>query len=194
MPLATLRSLALGASALWAALAIGLDAWGCTRAPVGTYDAIVVAGCRVDPDGTPSPALAHRVALAVELHRKGLAPRVVFTGGLDDAVRAADPNGPTEARAAARYARDLGLPKRAVVLEERSTSTLENATFAAELLPATRVLVVTDAYHVFRARRVFAGVFPEADAVGSRYGRWSRIRGAMREVLAVAGYAARGAL
>jgi uncharacterized SAM-binding protein YcdF (DUF218 family) len=53
---------------------------------------------------------------------------------------------------------------------------------------------VTDAYHVFRARRVFDRHFEEVEGVGSTYGYWVRVRGAYREVLAVAKYGAFGAL
>ena len=81
-----------------------------------------------------------------------------------------------------------------VWLEDASTSTEENARLAAARYPAARVLVVTDAYHVYRARRVFARYFGAVDAVASPYGRWSRVRGAYREVLALAGYAVAGRL
>lgn len=174
-------------AALWVGFALGLDTWGRTRSPEGPWDAIVVAGCRVDPSGQPSPALAARVRLAVARWQDGAAPTLVFTGGVGTYP-------PSEAEAAASLAERLGVPREAMVLEARSTSTEENARYSADALVAGRILVVTDAYHVFRARRVFARYYPEVDAVGSTYGRWSRFRGAMREVLAVAGYAARGGL
>lgn len=173
--------------ALWTLGALVLDTWGKTRAIAGEYDAIIVAGCRVDPDGQPSPALEWRVRLAVDLWRAGHAPKVVFTGGLGTFP-------PTEAQAAASFAQSLGLPADAITLEDRSTSTEENARNAAGTVAARRVLVVTDAYHVFRARRVFDRHFDEVDAVGSTYGYWSRVRGAYREVLAVTKYGLTGGL
>jgi uncharacterized SAM-binding protein YcdF (DUF218 family) len=175
------------AAVLWSLGAYGLDTWGRLQAPRGTYDAIVVAGCRVAADGRPSPALQSRVRRAVELWEEGYARRIVFTGGLGTYP-------PTEAQAAAEFAESLGVPRRVMVLEDESTSTEENAKNAAKALDADRVLVVTDAYHVFRARRVFDRHFDKVDAVGSTYGYMSRIQGAYREVLAVAGYAARGSL
>ncbi len=182
-----LLSVCLAVWIVWTALAITLDVWGQRQAARGTYDAILVAGCRVDPDGSPSPALDARVRLAVDLWRRGVAPRLVFTGGLGTYP-------PSEAAASARLAWSLGVPKSSTILEDRSTSTEENAANAAARLRASRVVVVTDAYHVFRARRVFDRHFAEVDAVGTTYGRWSRVRGAYREVLAVAAYAARGDL
>ena len=80
-----------------------------------------------------------------------------------------------------------------MVVEDRSTSTLENTQYAAQMLgPASRVLVVTDIYHVFRAQRVFGQAFATADGTGSLAPIDARTMGAMREVLAIAYYTARG--
>ena len=69
MTLGTL-SLAYVGGAVW------LDRHG-RRAPArDRYDAIVVLGCRVRPDGTASPALARRTRHAARLYREGLAPRL----------------------------------------------------------------------------------------------------------------------
>ena len=171
--------------ALWVALAVGLDRYG-QREAVGAYDAIVVAGCRVLPDGHPSPALQNRTRKAVELWRAGIAPTIVFTGGVGRYP-------PSEARAASTFAQSLGVPANAMVVEDRSTSTLENAQYAAQMLgPASRVLVVTDSYHVFRAQRVFGQAFATTDGTGSLAPIDARTKGAMREVLAIAYYTARG--
>jgi uncharacterized SAM-binding protein YcdF (DUF218 family) len=170
---------------VWILSAFTLDCWGKTRAPRGRYDAILVAGCRVYPNGKPSPALEWRVRKAVELWKHGAAPRVLFTGGVGHCP-------PAEAEASAQLASELGLPASATLLETRSTSTYENARYAAQLLSdprSRRILLVTDAYHVFRARRIFSDFFGEVDAVGSTYGVASRVRGALREVLALLKYA-----
>ena len=175
----------------WLGAALALDQHG-GRPPVGAYDLIIVAGCRVRPDGQPSLALQRRVDHALRLYAQGHAPKVMVTGGIGDFP-------PSEAEAAAAYALARGLPEAALLREAESTSTEENAAYAAALvkdhgLPAARVLVVTDAYHTFRARRVFARHFAEAEAAGSRPAARVRVRGALREVLAVAGYLVAGRL
>lgn len=175
---------------LWTLAAVALDRVGQRPPPGGPYDAIVVAGCRVMPDGRPSPALGRRTRHAVELYRQGLAPRIVLTGGLGGFP-------PAEAVAAADLALSLGVPRAALLIEDQSHSTEENARFAAarlqeEGLPAQRILVVSDSYHGFRARRVFARYFPEVESTGSRPQAWVRVKGSYREVLAVGGYAAAG--
>ena len=171
----------------YAGAAVALDAYG-QRRPAGRFDAIVVAGCRVMPGGRPSPALRRRAQRAAALYRAGLAPRVVLTGGVGDVP-------PSEARVAATIVRHAGVPESALALEERSTSTEENARFAAKLVGAeARVIVVTDAYHVYRAERVFRRHFAAAEGAGTVAEPWPRWRGAAREVLALAAYAVLGRL
>lgn len=179
---------AAGCMAVWLGLALALDRYGHRPPPGAGWDAIVVAGCRVLPDGRPSLALQRRTRLAVALWRQGAAPRIVFTGGVGTYP-------PSEARAAADYAATLGVPDTALSLEESSTSTEENARFAAERLPpGSRIVIVTDTYHVFRSERVFGRYFTEVRGSGSVPMGFVRGQGALREVAAVAAYALSGRL
>ncbi len=172
----------------WGLSAVALCRYGRGRRADGRWDAIVVCGCRVRPDGTAGPALTRRTRLAVTLFEAGRAPRLVLTGGLGRYR-------PSEARAAADVATRLGVPEERMLLESGSHSTEDNARFAAALLGRdARVLVVTDAYHVFRAERVFRRYFAEAHGVGFVGTRAGRIEGALREVAAVLGYAVLGRL
>ncbi len=176
----------------WAGAALLLDQLGERIHPSGQYDAIIVAGCRVDPDGRASPALERRTLHAVALWRQGIAPRIVLTGGVGTFP-------PAEAEAAAVVARAAGVPDSALLLESASVSTEENARLGAALLQAQgidvqRIVVVSDSYHVFRARRVFGRYFQQVDGSGSTPRPWVRLRGSFREVAAVAVYAAQGRL
>ena len=173
----------------WSGLAWGLHRYGASRpAPEGHWDAIVVLGSRVFPPRTPGTAMTARVTRAAELFHEGRAELVVLTGGVGDA-------GVAESEVAAELAESLGVPRDAMVLERESTSTEGNARFAAEVIEGRRVLIVTDAYHVFRSERVFARYFDEVHGVGTVNPRWwPRIRGALREVIAIAGYGLQGRL
>ncbi len=180
----------------WAALVLGLgyvgaaialDRYG-AREVQGRFDAIVVAGCRVMPDGRPSPALARRVEHAAALWHDGVAPLLVLTGGVGD-------NPPSEAEVAASHARALGVPEAALVRETGSTSTDENARLAAQLIGnEARIVVVSDRYHVFRCERVFGQYFEQVMGTGSKGQPWPRLRGSLREVAVVAIYGALGRL
>lgn len=180
---------AMGGAVGWGLAAWGLYRHGLSERPRGgQWDAIIVLGCRVFADGRPSLSLAARVQAAAELYAEGRAEQIVLTGGVGDA-------GPAEAEVAAALAESLGVPRSAMVLEDRSASTEQNARFAAQLTSARRVLIVTDAYHVFRSERVFERYFEQVHGVGTISPRlWPRVRGAMREVAAVASYGVRGRL
>lgn len=88
----------------------------------------------------------------------------VLTGGSDPAHSAA-----SEAEAMRQFMRDLGVPAPALVLENRSRNTSQNAGYSSEILAGqgiNRILLVTSAYHMPRARRLFEAqgleVFPVA--------------------------------
>lgn len=142
----------------------------------------MVAGARVRTDGSMTGSMERRTRHGVALWHAGHAPLLVFTGG--PRRRA-----PPEARSGARLARELGVPESAMRLEERSRSTEENARFARELLGDQRVLVVTDAYHVFRTERLFRRHFSDVQVVGVTHAWYPQLRLAMREVGAVLWYA-----
>jgi len=114
-------------------------------------DAVVVLGARVLSGGIPSGALQARVEKAVELYQRGIASRLVFSGGVGD-------HPPSEAQVMRALAVQLGVPVEACSLEEQSHSTEQNARYSAELLRslgAQRVVVVSDPYHLLRARQYF---------------------------------------
>jgi len=176
------------AIAAYVAAALWLDRRGRRAPPDDRFDAIVVLGCRVTPRGHASPSLARRARHGVSLLGQGVAPVIAFTGGVCG-------GGASEARAAANVARGLGVRDDQMVLEERSTSTEGNAREAAKLLSAAkRVVVVTDAYHTFRAERVFGRHFAQVVAVGSVGTLPVRAHGALREVAVVVAYALLGRL
>jgi uncharacterized SAM-binding protein YcdF (DUF218 family) len=152
-------------------------------------DVIVVLGARVWPSGRPSDALARRTLHAVKLYKEGLAAAMVFSGALGT-------HPPTEAQAAARLAMDQGVPPEAIVLEEKGHSTEESAFFASDIMRAQdwqKAIVVSDAYHLWRAKLLFGRAGVEAypsPAHDERYPLYRRVYlyHLGREVVAVAWY------
>jgi uncharacterized SAM-binding protein YcdF (DUF218 family) len=109
-------------------------------------DAIVVIG------GDHKPA---RMQHAAELYRQGYAPVIVISAGT--VVREGD-EWMVEAEVMRRQALQLGLPEEALVIEDGSLSTVQNARYSGQLcddLGIKSVLLVTSAYHSSRARRIF---------------------------------------
>lgn len=132
-------------------------------------DAIVVLGglmLPADPPAAPHPdlnAAADRAWHAARLYRAGRAPTVICSGGRAPQSRAAGPECPDVARLLA----ELGVPAPAIVLENASRTTRENAEHTARLLdPGARVLLVTSALHMRRALDAFraAGIAAEPAA------------------------------
>ena len=122
-----------------------------TQTAPATYDVIVVLGAAVWPGGQPSPALQRRVMHAVDLMQRGYAAHLLVTGGMGQYP-------PTEAEVMQRLAVAHGIASRCVLREEQATSTFESALLCCDILRQhrwSRVLVVTDRYHLPRALLAF---------------------------------------
>lgn len=108
----------------------------------------IVLGAAVWPGGQPSPTLRRRAERAAALWQAGQVGGIVATGGVGR-------NPPSEAEAVRGVVTGLGVPAGAVLVEDRSTTTLENLRFAKALLPAgAAVVVVSDGWHLPRALRM----------------------------------------
>lgn len=121
------------------------------RATLSSFDVAIVLGASARADGTPSPAMARRVAHAVALARAGRVAHLLMSGG---PVRHPVP----EAWIMRDLARAAGVDPDRVHVEDRSLNTIQNARLSAPILAArgwTRAVVVTDAYHAPRAAYVF---------------------------------------
>jgi len=124
-------------------------------------DAIIVLGAAAY-DARPSPVFEQRIAHAVALYRRGLASRIVFTGGYGGPARF------SESQVGQRYAVRHGVPPASILIETRSRSTRENLAEAAALLRDRglgRVIVVSDPPHM--ARALWLARREGLDAVGS---------------------------
>src|ERR1019366_542339 len=72
-------------------LILGMFAWGAiarqlapiSNTPLTRFDAIIVLGAPVDDDGNPTPEQLARVTEAVHEYERGVAPRLILTGGTD---------------------------------------------------------------------------------------------------------------
>ncbi|MBN1681118.1 MAG: YdcF family protein [Anaerolineae bacterium] len=93
-----------------------------------------------------------RTQHAVTLYQQGYAPYVLCAGGLRLHL------GDTEAERCSRIAKEGGIPPEAILLENNSFSTEENAIHAAAVMRQRgwqTAVVVSDNYHLWRARWMF---------------------------------------
>lgn len=176
-------AIALGGG--WLLGATILDHYGARHTDADRADAIVVLGAGVLQSGKASPPLARRTLRAVELWKAGVAPVIVMTGGLG-------PHPPSQALVSRALAIENGVPPSAILVEATSHNTWENARNASKVSGAKRVVIVTDAFHIYRATAMFEQHFEAVAAVGVVARPYNRARGALREVISVTYYTARG--
>ena len=139
---------------------------------------IVVLGA-AQYDGRPSPQFAARLDHALLLWQRGAADAIVVTGGKQTGDRF------TEAESGREYLVARGVPVAAVQVEPRGTSTYESLESVAKLLseaqtdaapagetdaPNMQVVIVSDPYHVLRARLVAGELGLTAEVSATRTG------------------------
>jgi uncharacterized SAM-binding protein YcdF (DUF218 family) len=128
------------------------------QAPACCYDAIVVLGGGITPAAPPflmEPDLADaadRVWYAAQLYHRGVARRIIVSGGSFVEQR----GGPatSEAEAMRRFLIDLGVPSEAIVSEGNSLNTLENIRHVRQMVGDARVALITSAFHMPRALKI----------------------------------------
>ena len=110
--------------------------------PLVKADAIVV----VSGGDTDS-----RISEGVKLYEQGWAPQIIFSG-------AAAEGSVSNALAMARIAIAAGVPEEAIIIEENSKTTAENAVFSSKIILEQKfssIILVTSPYHQRRAYDLF---------------------------------------
>jgi uncharacterized SAM-binding protein YcdF (DUF218 family) len=147
--------------ALWLVGVASYIVWVGERDQTAPADVIIVLGAAAY-DARPSPVFAERIRHGIDLYQRGLAKRLIFTGGFGTGARF------SESQVAQRYALKHGVPRQAILIETRSRTTHQNLQQAAALMKANgfkRAIIVSDPLHMARALRLAreAGI----DALGS---------------------------
>ncbi|HYG83546.1 MAG TPA: YdcF family protein [Verrucomicrobiae bacterium] len=125
------------------------DLGKCDSAPTMTVGSCAPVDAIVAISGGDTPA---RTAEAIKLYQNGWAPRVLFAGA------AQDPSSPSNAEAMRQQAITAGVPDQAILIEELSRTTAENALKTQSLFAKNnikRIILVTSAYHQRRASLEF---------------------------------------
>jgi uncharacterized SAM-binding protein YcdF (DUF218 family) len=139
---------------------LGLIAWAVIARAVAPkantslnqFDVLIVLGYPADSDGNPTATEQARVTEAVEEYERGVAPRMIFTGG-------AAHNQFVEARVMARTAEAQGIPGSVIVEEPEAKNTIENACDSVRIMRShgwTSAEVISSAYHLPRAAMIFS--------------------------------------
>ena len=147
---------------------------------VGDFDAIVVLGAQVKPDGTPNTQLSWRLDAAAAVWQQHPVPIVVC------GARGADEPLP-EAEAMRIYLLGRGIPEEFILMDPDSFNTRQNLINAKKLLEgknAGRVLIVSSDYHVPRAMALAGDLGFQAEGLGAPCKPEYWIKNHFREALA----------
>lgn len=145
---------------------------------------VIVLGAAVYGE-TPSISLRHRSDRAAAHLTTNPDAVAVVSGGQGEGEDI------SEAECMRRYLQDKGVAGSRILLEDKSTSTLENLTFSKQVIvesggDPSRVAVVSSAYHLYRAKRMAAALGMNADGLPSSDGYAVYMAGMyVREAMAV---------
>ncbi len=143
-----------GLAILWLASMAAVLTWA-LEDDARKADAIVVMGA-AQYKGKPSPVLRMRLDHALALWQRGLASRLVLTGGIGEGDTV------SEAEVSRAYVMAHGVPDSAILLENDGRTSAQSLRAAADLLHEQELrtaIVVSDPFHMLRL-----------EILGRRYG------------------------
>lgn len=129
-------------------------------AKLQNVDCILVLGCGVRPDGTPSAMLEDRLKQAIALYNAGAAPKLLMSG--DHGQTDYD-----EVNVMKQYALNAGIPSRDIFLDHAGFSTYESIYRARDIFQAKNIIIVTQKYHLHRALHIAKALGVEARGVSA---------------------------
>lgn len=107
-------------------------------------DCILILGCRVHEDGSPSLMLSDRLEKGIALYEGGASARLLMSGdhGRSDY---------DEVNTMKQFAVERGVPSEAVFMDHAGFSTYDSVYRARDIFQAEKVVIVSQAYHLPRA-------------------------------------------
>ena len=141
------------------------------------FDVIIVLGCAVRPDGTPSHMLEDRIKTSVSLYQADLADAILMSG--DRSV------GYDEVGTMQHKAEEMGVPVEKILLDPAGYSTYESIVNLLKEYKGKRVLIVTQKYHLYRALYIAEKLGIEAYGVSADLRSYRKqLKYDLREILA----------
>lgn len=141
-------------------------------------DCILVLGCGVKDDGTPSDMLEDRLRRSVELFHAGAAPKLLMSGDHGRVTY-------NEVRTMKQYAMDDGIASVDIFMDHAGFSTYESIYRARDIFGAKKIIIVSQEYHLYRALYIANALGIEAYGVHADYRNYSgQLSYDLREILA----------
>ena len=107
-------------------------------------DCILVLGCGIRDDGTPSLMLRDRLETGAALYEAGAAPKLLMSG--DHGRKDYD-----EVNLMKDYAMEKGIPSEDIFMDHAGFSTYDSMVRARDIFCAKTVVIVSQEYHLYRA-------------------------------------------
>lgn len=123
-------------------------------------DCILILGCGVREDGTPSLMLQDRLETGIALYEAGAAEKLLMSG--DHGRKEYD-----EVNTMKDFAMEQGIPSEDIFMDHAGFSTYDSMYRARDVFCAKKVIIVTQAYHLPRALYVAEKLGLEAYGVAA---------------------------
>ncbi len=144
---------------------------------IENIDCIVVLGAGIWGD-EPSPMLKDRLDVAIDLYKKGIAPKIIMSG--DHSRENYD-----EVNIMKSYAINAGVPSEDIFMDHAGFSTYETIYRTKEIFKAKKIIIVTQKYHLYRSLYISNKLDVEAYGVGADPRKYSnQLFREIREILA----------
>lgn len=113
-------------------------------ADLSDVDCVIVLGCGVKEDGTPSAMLSDRVSTGIALYEAGVSDRLLMSG--DHSRVDYD-----EVNVMKRLATEAGIDPEVVFCDHAGFSTYESIYRVRDIFGAKKIVIVSQEYHLYRA-------------------------------------------
>lgn len=141
-------------------------------------DYILILGCKVRNDGSPSHMLNDRLSTGMKLYSMNGDTKLLMSG--DDREMSNH-----EVKTMQQYALNEGAVPSGVILDAEGFSTYESVVRAKEFFGAEKILIVTQEYHLYRAIYTAEALGLEAYGIPADERNYAgQIKREIREVLA----------
>ena len=113
-----------------------------------------------------------RANSAIDLYEKAWANKIIFSGAT------ADPNTKSNAETMKELALSQGVPEKDILLDETSSTTIENARNVAEIIKKNdwnNIILTTSSYHLRRSKVVFEATGNNIRTSINEEGPWGKL-------------------
>ncbi len=125
-------------------------------AQTGDYDCILVLGCGIKSDGSPSDMLKDRLSQALTLYESGVSEKIIVSG--DHGTKDYD-----EVNTMKNYLIERGVPADNIFMDHAGFSTYDSLYRARDVFLCKKIIIVTQEYHLYRAVYIARSLGLEAD-------------------------------